>query len=397
MIRQYYLLMLFSLLFMVKELPVYGQNVKDSVEISLRPYASLRGHMAVYDHKMELQENASRIGMELNIKKGTLGFIAGGEVQLNMFRGRTSFNVDGSLSSGFVTMESSQSRQVFGNRLGYLGIELGKYGTLTIGKQWSVYRDITSYTDRFNVFGARASATFVGGTDGGETGTGRADQALIYRNRFGNLYIGGQIQARGGNNDHFIDGFGASVQYEVADDFFAGAAYNRAFLSDRLIENGRAIGITGQPTYFSLGTKYTGKVFDWSVLFVLHKNGDFSQSFYQNPGMEISQSIMVFNAKGLEVFGKYKLEKFSILAGYNLYVPDIKNTGIIPGQYHLDPDFKRNDCIVGVSYHPFNFVQIYSEQRFSMGKTSLGEREKSVFTLGLRIDLSKTFSKKIDL
>lgn len=92
-------------------------------------------------------------------------------------------NADGNLSGQFLNIQAEQTQQVFGNRLGYLGISLDKYGTLTIGKQWSVYHDIMSYTDRFNVFGARASATFVGGTDGGENGAERADQSIIYRNQ----------------------------------------------------------------------------------------------------------------------------------------------------------------------------------------------------------------------
>ncbi|AZA78465.1 porin [Chryseobacterium sp. G0186] len=384
------------MLFMCAE-TIYAQDAKDSVEISVRPYASLRGHMAVYDNKMELQENASRLGMELQIKKGELGFIAGGEIQLNMFRGSNSFNVDGSLSGGFLTLESAQTQQVFGNRLGYLGLDLGKFGTLTIGKQWSVYRDVTAYTDRFNVFGARASATFIGGTDGGETGTGRADQSVIYRNHFGSLYIGGQIQARGGNNGKFIDGFGASLQYEIMDGFFAGAAYNRALLSDQLVNSGKVIGLTGLPTYFSLGTKYIGQAVDVSVVGVLQKNGDFAQGFYLDPHMGMLNSTVVFNAKGIEIFGKYKFQKFSVLAGYNLYIPDLKNTDEVSGQYGLDSGFKKNDIIIGLSYAPFKFAQIYSEQRFSMGKTATGESEKSVFTLGFRIDLSGRFSKTLDL
>ncbi|WP_422695047.1 porin [Chryseobacterium sp. Mn2064] len=396
MSRRFYWLLHF-ILFIVFSDPVYGQDVKDSIEVSVKPYASLRGHMAVYDNKMQLQENASRIGLELLVKKGGIGFIAGGEIQLNMFKGGTSFNVDGSLSGGFVTVEAAQTQQVFGNRLGYLGIDLEKFGTITIGKQWSVYRDVTSYTDRFNVFGARASATFIGGTDGGETGTGRADQSVIYRNRLGRFYLGGQLQARGGNNDKFIDGFGFSLQYRIQDGFFAGAAFNRALLSDNLIHKGNTIGIAGQPTYYSLGGKYIGKTFDISVLGVLQKNGDFSPSFYMDPVLGLQNSTMVFSAKGVEVFAKYKLEKFSILGGYNLYVPDIKSAESVSGPYHLEPGFKKNDVIIGLSYHPFDFVQLYSEQRFSMGKTSLGEREKSVFTLGLRIDLSTTFSKKFKL
>ena len=374
-----------------------AQDKKDSLEFLIKPYASLRGHLAVYDQKMELQENASRIGVELNIKKGGLGFIAGGEIQLNMFKGGTSFNVDGNLSGGFLTVESAQKQQVFGDRLGYLGLDFGKFGTLTIGKQWSVYRDVTAYTDRFNVFGSRASATFIGGTDGGETGTGRADQAVIYRNHFGPFYIGGQIQARGGNNNKFIDGFGASLQYEIKEGFFAGMAYNQALLSDNLVNTGRIIGLTGQPTYFSLGTKYIGKTIDFSIVGVVQKNGDFSQGFYSDPVAGSLPVTTVFNAKGVEVFGKYKFDKLSVLTGYNLYVPDLKNSEKFLEQHSPDPGFKKNDIIVGLAFSPFKFAQIYSEQRFSMGKTSTGEREKSVFTLGLRIDLSGNFSKRISL
>ena len=47
----------------------YTQNARDSVEIAIKPYASLRGHLAVYDRGIELQENASRAGMEVSIKK----------------------------------------------------------------------------------------------------------------------------------------------------------------------------------------------------------------------------------------------------------------------------------------------------------------------------------------
>lgn len=374
-----------------------AQDTKDSLEILVKPYASLRGHLAVYDQKLEMQENASRIGTELIIKKGNLGFIAGGEIQLNMFKGGTSFNVDGNLSGGFLTVESAQKQQVFGNRLGYLGLDFGKFGTLTIGKQWSVYRDVTAYTDRFNVFGSRASATFIGGTDGGETGTGRADQSVIYRNYFGALSVGGQVLARGGNNGKFIDGFGASVQYEIIEGFFAGAAFNRALLSENLVNNGKIIGLTGQPTYFSLGTKYIGKVMDFSIVGVLQKNGDFSHGSYLDSDNGTLPFTTVFNAKGLEVFGKYKFQKFSVLAGYNLYVPDLKTISEASQQYHLDPGFKRNDIIIGLSYSPFRFAQIYSEQRLSMGKTSTGEKEQSVFTLGLRIDISGSFEKKFSL
>ncbi|MET6999452.1 porin [Chitinophaga defluvii] len=372
---------------------VYGQDSTDSVEILIRPYAGLRGHTAVFDNQMELQENASRIGAELGIKKGKTGFIAGVEIQVNMFRGSSSFNADGNLSGGFLNIQAEQTQQVFGNRLGYLGISLDKYGTLTIGKQWSVYRDITSYTDRFNVFGARASATFVGGTDGGENGTGRADQSIIYRNQIGPFRFGAQVQARGGNNSQFIDGFGLSTQLEIMQDFFIGMAFNRAFLSENIIGSGKILGLSGHPTYVSLGTKYTGKRLDLSITCVLQKNGDFTQGFYIDPQTGAQRPTVVFDAKGIEIFGRYKFNKLSILTGYNLYAPAIGHISSIFGQSPVHSGFRRDDFIVGISYQPLKFVQIYSEQRLSAGKTAIGAKEKSVFTLGMKIDVSKRFNK----
>lgn len=375
----------------------YSQDIKDSIEISVRPYAGLRGHIAVYDREMEVQENASRVGMDLSVKKGKLTFIGGAEVQVNMFRGGSSFNADGNLSGGFLTIQSEQKQQVFGNRLGYLGVGFDKYGSFTIGKQWSVYHDITSYTDRFNVFGGRASATFIGGTDGGANGTGRADQSIIYRNQKGALHIGAQLQARGGNNDKFIDGFGLSIQVEAGKEFYVGAAYNRAFLSESLLNSGKVLGLSGHPTYISLGTRYIGKKIDFSIVGILQENGDFTQGHYNDPVLGESTPTVVFDAKGVEVFGKYKLPKFAFLTGYNLYVPNTDGVATILGQHPVDTGFGKNDLILGVVYQPIEFIQLYSEQRVSFGKTALGDKEQSVFTVGMKIELSKRYKKQIML
>ncbi|MGL5236008.1 MAG: hypothetical protein ACRC8Z_14870 [Empedobacter falsenii] len=51
---------------------VYAQKSNDTIDISIRPYTSLRGHLAVHDKVMELQENVSRAGIEINLKKGNI-------------------------------------------------------------------------------------------------------------------------------------------------------------------------------------------------------------------------------------------------------------------------------------------------------------------------------------
>ena len=371
---------------------VNAQQSNDSIDISIRPYTSLRGHLAMHDKVMELQENASRAGIEINLKKGNIAFVAGIELQINMFKGNSSFNVDGNLDSDLLTIVSEQKQQVFGNRLGYLGIDLSKYGKITFGKQWSVYRDVTAYTDRFNVFGGRASATFTGGTDGGLLGTGRADQSIIYRNKIKAFQFGAQIQTKGGNDDKIIDGFGFSAQLELNQNISIGAAFTRAFIAQNLIDDNHILGLSGHPTFYSIGSKYTSKQFDVSLLGILQQNGDFTPISYQSENT-INPSY-VFDAKGFETAMKYKLNKFSILGGYNLYVPETKKS---VENISIDKKFRRSDLITGLEYHPIKYVQLYTEQRISFGKNYAGKKEQSVFTLGMKLDLSRQFNKKLNL
>lgn len=371
---------------------VNAQELNDTINISIKPYTSLRGHLAAHDKILELQENASRAGLEVNLKKGNIAFVAGIELQINMFKANSSFNLDGNLDSELLTIVPGQKQQVFGSRLGYLGIDMSKYGQITFGKQWSVYRDITAYTDRFNVFGSRASATFTGGTDGGQLGTGRADQSIIYRNKINALQFGAQIQTKGGNNEKMIDGFGFSTQVELNQNISIGAAFNRAFLPQDLINSNQILGLSGHPTFYSIGSKYTSKQLDFNLVGILQQNGDFTPISYQSENT-INPSYM-FDAKGFETFLKYKLNKYSILGGYNLYIP---KTNKLVENIIIDKNFKRSDLITGLEYYPMKYVILYTEQRISFGKSYDGRKEQSIFTLGMKLELSKQFDKKLNL
>ena len=48
---------------------VFAQDIGDSIEILVRPYAGLRGYLAVYDDGMEVQENGIRIPVNYRAKK----------------------------------------------------------------------------------------------------------------------------------------------------------------------------------------------------------------------------------------------------------------------------------------------------------------------------------------
>ncbi|MCE3026919.1 porin [Salinicola sp. DM10] len=77
-------------------------------------------------------------------------------------------------------------------RLLYAGVSNDDYGTILIGKQYSLWYDMVAYwTDWFWYNGATAQGSFNGASsDGGFDGNGRPDNAISYQNRFGDWTLG---------------------------------------------------------------------------------------------------------------------------------------------------------------------------------------------------------------
>ena len=80
-------------------------------------------------------------------------------------------------------------------RQGFVGFEHDVYGRFTLGKQWGVSYDIGGVTDWFEIFGGAAQGTYNFGTDGGFSGSGRAEQALQYRVNYNNFSFAVQYLA----------------------------------------------------------------------------------------------------------------------------------------------------------------------------------------------------------
>ncbi|GAA4324872.1 porin [Pontixanthobacter gangjinensis] len=370
---------------------------KDSLEISVKPYGSFRGHYAIYDSEIEFQENASRIGFQMGIKKKDYEFFIGVELGMSLFKSNSQFNADGNTASGFIITLNEQASQVFNSRLGYLGFSFGKYGRISIGKQWSVYYDVSSYTDNFNVFGAQASSTFVAGTDGGSIGTGRADQSLIYRNEIGPLIIGLQLQAKNANNDNFIDGFGGSLQWQINEVLKAGAAVNFSYIDDFLIDDAGILGLDDDPNYFNAGMMYDNQKVLLSAVYSKHTNGDLTNGLDLFSVIEGIPPTVIFDAYGFEFFGRYKWDSFAVLAGYNHYIPDLDELERVNNELPVNEDFSTRDYILGMEYRPNRFSLVYAEYRLGNGENSIGIETTDVLTLGLRIDADHLFRKAVSL
>ncbi len=120
--------------------------------------------------------------------------------------------------------------QEFGNRLGNIYFKNDAVGAITVGKQWSAYYDVVSYTDVLWINGGSASGAYDGQYGSGDAGTGRADDAITYRNSMGGLSVGLQYQF--GDNEKYEgieykrhQGYQASLNYDFDFGLSMGAAF----------------------------------------------------------------------------------------------------------------------------------------------------------------------------
>jgi len=190
---------------------------------TFEPYGQLRTHLAAFDDTAEVQDNATRAGINFRTR-GAVKIFAGTEWGIKLVQSSTQFNLSASGPGDFGVVDTD-TNTVFDARLGFVGIDFGWLGRVAIGKQNSVHYDVTSYTtDRFNVFGGQGTSTYVAGTDGGASGTGRADRVVNYRNTiFKILEVGFQGQFRGADSN----GVGGSIQLTVLPGVKVGGAVTR--------------------------------------------------------------------------------------------------------------------------------------------------------------------------
>ena len=266
-------------------------------------------------------------------------------------------------------------------RLAYVGIETPEY-MLVAGKNWSTYYRVTSFTDRFQGTGASASGTYNAGTDGGYTGTGRADSALQTRviidafednEDFKPLSLNLQIQQDRPipqiDNAHYKTSFGLSSVLHTNNNFSAGIAYNNAGIDEEDLPALKQYGIDGNATALALGMRwyddewYLGTVVSWL------------------DNHETTDKLIYFDGTGMEIYGQKRLHKqWWGVGGWNYLKPDSSETqaGV----------FKINYYVLGVRYSFRKFSQmIFANIRFENSRLQDGTRPGNVYTIGVRWDL----------
>lgn len=209
-------------------------------------------------------------------------------------------------------------------RLSYLGVET-PFGAFTVGKQWSAYWPVAAFTDRFAFSGGLSNAVFNAGTDGGGTGTGRAQSAFKYTVEGKGTSFRFQWQPGGQRipvveEDEYGYGLGSSVVYEWDSRLSLGAAFNYASIGALSTELELA-GLAGDAQAVLLGAMYRDEPFYVAVNFVDHENHD------------TDDQELYIDGRGFEIYARYALRpKWRIVGGFNYLDATRQRPG---GRYNL--------------------------------------------------------------
>lgn len=360
---------LLFLLVSLASLQLEAQNVKVLDSISF--YGMIRMQLGVFDNKVQLQENSPRIGTFLYRKIDDEWSVNGKiEIGLNFIDG-VDFNNDANSSLDFVTNPFSRA-EVLNSRLAYAGIASKKWGSLSIGKQWGVYYDIGFYTDNFSLFGGSAHGIYAGGTDGGWKGTGRADNSIQYRNRWGGFQLGIQTQLFGDT-----ESFGVSGQYDINKNLTIGTAYNTVRIPPKVQDF--VDGIASNSSNFLVGIKYNDGEYYAAATFSVNDDAIAKKD---------AASVIAAPTNGYEVsLGYITNKRWSFEGGFNII--DSREATILNNN-----NYQLMHFILGTNYFITPKTRLYLVGRYSHSDYAQIKDNYNVLALGFRynFDYGKNFN-----
>ena len=250
---------------------------------------------------------------------------------------------------------------------------------LVFGKTWSVYYNVTGFTDRFAGTGGQASGTYNAGTDGGYTGTGRAENALQTRllldllpARLGLAPFSLNLQLQDGEPIPGIDGqryghaLGASALLATREHFSFGIAYNHARVPNAKQPALRDRGIRGDAVALAAGARWFDE--NWYLATVLARLNNHEATDQGN----------YFEGWGWELYAQYRLRgRWWLIGGGNWLQPD--------GGQALAGDYRIKYGVLGLRYALQDFERfLYVNLRGDRSLDQDGSGVDDVLTVGLR-------------
>ena len=349
----------------------------EEIPNTVRTYGSVRVRYRDTGAGSVWGDGGSRVGVESYWQMMPKSWLLGGyEAGFSLLD-----DIDQIIDPGSASTENGNN--IF-TRLAYIGF----YGSNLValyGKSWSTYYKVASFTDRFQGTGSSASGAFNAKTDGGATGTGRADGVLQMR-----MYINFlrdhwdiksfhlNLQVQHGepvpaiNNIHYGTAFGISTVLHTNDNYTFGLAYNYAEIPDTSNPAVLKAGIDGDVHAFVIGTRWYGDKHYLGVIATRLENH------------ENTDTLTYFDGTGGEIYGSYNVHgPWWFTAGYNALIPDSDQSQA--GQYKVDYGVLGVRYTTDGSFHPM----VYFNVRIDNGSLTDGTSTDNIYTVGIRWDLEK--------
>ncbi len=344
--------------------------VEDAIALSdtMDIYGSMRIFTEVGAEDPTLNDGSSRLGLrvgrELRNGRTLFGRI---EWKTNLVDNDAELLRGDETTGGGIVVRSEDTDKVLSTRLGYLGMRFEDIGELTLGKQWSVYYDVAGWTDVFNVYGGSALSVYSAGTDGGALGSGRADNAVVWRNERGKFSYGVQTQLKTTSDDDDYKGLAASVIFSPTDTWNIGFAFAGSQIKGAFEE------ITGDKDSYTatLGARY--KSGPWNTAFSIATWENHEAIFFED-------DTLVYDGFGAELYTSYEWsERLHLYGGLNYTDPDIDDP-------RVDDDFGIEFLILGASWYATRESFAYIEALLSSSREVDGKHVDSVLSAGYRFD-----------
>jgi predicted porin len=334
-------------------------------------YASIRTRYTQTGNDGALNDGGSRAGINAEFQFRPRFWLLGrAEVGFNIF------DTVNNLLGGSNRLGTGDEK--VSSRLLYAGLQTSNT-TATYGKNWSSYYQVSGITDRFASFGGDASGTYNALTDGGPTGTGRADGVL--QGRFSvkapwkfldlqpfklNIQVqDGQTIPQAGGEDYGYT-LGLSALLLTTSEKFIGIAYNQATIDKKELPALAQYGIAGDAKALILGTRRFGdKYYLGSNLARLENH-------------ETSDAGHYFNGWGWEFFSSYNFSnRWWVIGGWNILEPDSKQP--------LIGDYRIRYGVIGLRYTFDQFRRmVYTEIRLDDSLGEDGTSPGNTYTVGIR-------------
>jgi hypothetical protein len=248
------------------------------------------------------------------------------------------------------------------------------------GKNWSSYYQIAGMADRFSIFGGQAVGIYNAGTDGGATGTGRADnvlQARIYTSALRairikpfnlNLQYQQDEPIPRVENRNYGKAFGASAWLESQKDQGIGLAWHQADIENLEDPVIREAGISGDASAIALAFRKYGE--NWYGALVVARMEN----------IQTTDQFKYFDGYGAELYLQWQFgERWWMISGGNWSKPDGDDPDA--GEYEIAY------AVLGLRYTLDSFNRmLYAEYRMDFGDLWDGTDRKNELTIGFRWD-----------